>query len=185
MQAILKSLTAAGIQRCREDGRQVRHGGVLRGAFEQPCFNLLPVNALQCDAVEVAYLACLLEEQAAWPAATQKGGGSAAAADGQQQRLTLCSGKLSEDVLAIMAERVRQKLVHPVDPATAATAHLQVGTHSVPLPASCTTPAAPVPYAYAHHSCRLRWCVFTKSSRRSWRQSKPSTAAQPPAWHQL
>lgn len=138
---------------------------------------------LQCDAVEVAYLACLLEEQAAWPAATQEGGASAAAADGQQQRLTLCSGKLSEDVLAIMAERVRQELVHPVDPATAATAHLQVGT--VCLRPAPGTSSPRHTHAYAHHSCRLRLSVVTKSSRSSWKPSKPSTAAQPPAWHQL
>jgi hypothetical protein len=113
----------------------------------------------QVDAVEVAYIACLLEEQQAWsspPAAasTAAADNTAAAAvttttdndaaaepqpdvqapqqqpQQQQQKMTLCStSKLP--VLATMAERLRQELMQPADPAAAATAHLQVGAASV------------------------------------------------------
>lgn len=75
MQTNLKAVTAAGIQRCREDGSQVsrlqgdkqRSKGQSMCAFRTLCLSEMPAKCLQCDAVEVAYLACLLEEQRAWP----------------------------------------------------------------------------------------------------------------------
>lgn len=119
---------------------------------------LLVHHCLQCDAVEVAYLACLLEEQHAWPRSAyaaprssspttrssapgtpgpQEADAEAATEPAQQpkqqqprqaQQLTLCTAqKLPEAVLAAMALRLRQELLHPADPAAAATAHVQVG----------------------------------------------------------
>lgn len=76
MQTNLKAVTAAGIQRCREDGSQVSRlqGDKQRSKGQSMCAcrtlcltSEMAAKCLQCDAVEVAYLACLLEEQRAWP----------------------------------------------------------------------------------------------------------------------
>lgn len=96
---------------------------------------------MQIDVVEVAYAACLLEEQS-WSLSTMTAPSVAAAAsDGAapeeaaasetqpqpQQPMTLCTpAKLPQAVLASMADTLRQHLVEPADPAAAATAQLQV-----------------------------------------------------------
>jgi len=147
MQANLKAVTAAGVQRCREDGKQVSityHSMRVQAYFrhardsEPPTPLLYPI--VQIDVVEVAYAACLLEEQHSWSLSTVTAPSvTASASDGAapeeaaaseiqpQQPVTLCTAtKLPQAVLASMADTLRQHLVEPADPAAAATARLQV-----------------------------------------------------------
>eukprot|EP00878_Enallax_costatus_P006165 GHUV01006464.1.p2 GENE.GHUV01006464.1~~GHUV01006464.1.p2 ORF type:complete len:101 (-),score=31.31 GHUV01006464.1:72-374(-) len=72
---------------------------------------------LQAGLVELAYAACLLEEQGSWQTTDEAAAGS----------LSVCNNgrRLSEHELAVMAEQLAQQLTSPQDQAAAATAALQ------------------------------------------------------------
>lgn len=96
-------------------------------------------NCLQTDILEVAYTACLLEEQGSWGAApssntqqlalrtsntSYKIRSSSGSVNGSSSGSS--NSRLSKEALTLMAERLAQQVLQPQDPAAAATAQLQV-----------------------------------------------------------
>jgi hypothetical protein len=96
------------------------------------------LNSLTCyhqaDILEVAYAACLLEEQGSWGAVpssttqqlTLRTSAAASRSSSGSASNTGGSSRLPDDALAVMAERLAQQVLQPQDPAAAATAQLQV-----------------------------------------------------------
>lgn len=98
----------------------------------------MPSNHLQADILEVAYAACLLEEQGSWGAAPSSSTQQLSLRTSNPSvRSSSCgisssgasshgNSRLPDEALAVMAEKLAQQVLQPQDPAAAATAQLQV-----------------------------------------------------------